>query len=350
MCGGSPEKAPQTYVPTGQPQADAIAQTGIQSLSNTGQNLQSSVDPALANISQNVINNPYFTPAMQGIQNVSNLSQGVGNQQLAMGQGLQHLGQYAAGYGQATAPIAAGAGAQGYGQLQSLVPATTTPELAAAMQVLQTGFDPQQDLYNRQYQQMRDQQNAINAMSGVAGTPYGAGIAGDASRNFNIDWQNQQLGRQLQALSGYNTAASTAAGNAANLVGTGANVLNNGLTTGANLLTSTGGLANTSAMNAAQLGTQGLNTLAQGAQMPYDLWLQQQQAGLAALGAQIQGTNAAAGLTQAGIGDALNYMSTGQNATSVNQNAVAQNNQAAANQSAGFGNLFGSLAGAFLFA
>lgn len=394
MCGGGIKSSPQTYTPTGQPQADMLAQTGIQNLSNTGQNLQSSVDPALQQITSNVINNPYYTRAMGGIQNVSDLSQGVGNADLSAGAGLQALGTQAGamgsnyanqatsygsaaapiaqGYGQATAGIPGVAGAQGYSQLQGLIPATTGPELAAALQVLNTGFDPQKTLYNQQYQQNMDQTNAINAMYGVAGSPYGAGVAGKSAQDFNTNWQNQQLARQIQALSGYDSAASTAAGNAANLVGTGTGVLNAGLTTGQNLLntglttgqsllnngintgvnamTSLGGLQNTSAMNASQLGTQGLNTLAQGAQMPYDLYLQQQQAGLGALGSQIQGTNAAAGLTQAGIGDALNYMKTGQDATSVNQNAVQQDNSAAAAQSAGFGNLFGSLTSMFKFA
>lgn len=434
MCGGNTQKAPTAYMPTGQSGADNFAQTGIQNLTNTGMGLQSSVDPSLAAISQHVIDNPYFNPAMAGMQNASNMAsgsvapqmfqgasqlQGLGNtaagaaaptMQTAVdygkgmsalasgyGQGASPLatsygtgtaGQ-AAGYGQGTSPLAALAGMSGSQALNGLVPATTTPELMAGLQVLQTGFDPQRDLYNQQYQQNLDQQNAINAMNGVAGSPYAAGVTGQSVQNFNTNWENQQLGRQLQALGGYDSAASTAAGNAANLVGTGSNVLNSGLTTGQNLLNSglttgqnllnsglttgqnllnnglttgqslldngisTGvgafhtlsGDANTSALNAANLGTQGLNTMAQGAQLPYDLFLQQQQAGLNALGSRIQGTNSAGGLTQAGVGDSLNYLSAGQNATSLNQNATQINNQAAQAQAAGFGQLFGDVAG-----
>lgn len=395
MCGGNTQQAPQTYTPTGQPGADATAQTGIQSLAGAGAGLQSQVDPALAQISQNVLNNPYFSQAMGGVQNAANMAsstvapqmfqgaqqlQGLGAQaagaanpimQTAIGYGA-NAAPTAAGYGTATAPIAAGAGMAGSDLLNSYAGITSNPELMAGLQVLQTGFDPQQTLYNRNYQQMLDQQNAINSMNGVAGSPYAAGVTGQKAQDFNTDWQNQQLARQLQALGGYDSAASTAAGNLTNLVGTGSNVLNNGLTTGQNLLNNglttgqslldnginTGvsafstltGDANTSNMNAANLGTQGLDTLAKGAQLPYDLYLQQQQAGLAALGAQIQGTNAAGGLTQQATGDALNYLSTGQNATSVNQNATQQNNAVAQQQAAGFGNLFGTLGSMFLFA
>ena len=43
-------------------------------------------------------------------------------------------------------------------------------------------------------------------MSGV-----GAGIASDTTNNFNIDWQNAQLGRQQQAIGAYATGANSAA-------------------------------------------------------------------------------------------------------------------------------------------
>jgi hypothetical protein len=68
-----------------------------------------------------------------------------------------------------------------------------------AQQIEQTGMDPQGALYARTLQQVQDQQRVANAKSGVASSPFGAGLEGDASRNFNIDWQNQQLNRQTQA-------------------------------------------------------------------------------------------------------------------------------------------------------
>jgi hypothetical protein len=57
-----------------------------------------------------------------------------------------------------------------------------------------------------------DQTNAINAMSGLGGTPYGASVGANAMGNFDIDWQNQQLARQAQAAGAAGNAANTAGG------------------------------------------------------------------------------------------------------------------------------------------
>lgn len=71
-------------------------------------------------------------------------------------------------------------------------------------QTAQTAYDPQQALYAKLQQQNQDQTNAINAQSGVAATPYGAGLGALSNQNFNLDWQNAQLGRQQ---TGANTIA-----------------------------------------------------------------------------------------------------------------------------------------------
>ena len=99
--------------------------------------------------------------------------------------------------------------------------------LTGANQVLNMGFDPQSALYNQTQQQVMDQSNATNALSGTGNSPYGTSVTNQANTNFNIDWQNQQLQRAIQALSGYtsgtagansdfagaNTLGSNAAGN-----------------------------------------------------------------------------------------------------------------------------------------
>lgn len=98
----------------------------------------------------------------------------------------------------------------------------------AAQQILQSGFDPQQALYNKSYQQTMDQANAINAMNGVAGTPYGAGLTQQAAQNFNTQWQANQLARQSQAAQGYSNLVSgigQANAGAANLGNAGASAL-----------------------------------------------------------------------------------------------------------------------------
>ena len=81
----------------------------------------------------------------------------------------------------------------GYGTGASMLP--------YAQQIMQTGFDPQQALYNRTLGQVTDQQRAGAAASGVGTSPYATGLENQALSNFNIDWQNQQLGRQATAAS-----------------------------------------------------------------------------------------------------------------------------------------------------
>lgn len=87
-------------------------------------------------------------------------------------------------------------------------------------QILQTGFDPQKQQYMQMFQQQQDQGNAALAQQGLAGTPYGAGIAQQGNQNFDINWQNQQLGRQNQALQG----AGAGLGAAGSAIGQGAGI------------------------------------------------------------------------------------------------------------------------------
>jgi len=326
--GGSTQQAPQAYQPANQAGADQSYQAGASQLSSAGQGLASTVTPQLASIASNVQSNPYYGQALTGAQGAANVATSqVAPQQLSSAASLQNLSQ----------------GASALAPYLSQVPAsytgiTSNPELMAGLQTLQTAYDPQSTLYNQQYQQQQDQQNAINAMSGVAGTPYGAGVAGQASQNFNTNWQNQQLQRQVTGLGAYDSAATTAANNIAALTGASANNYST--------LANTAGSAATTSSN---LGTAGLNTMATAAQLPYDLYLQQQQAGLSALGQQIQGTNSANALTQQGVADQGAYLNIGQGATGLNQSAAQINNQAAQASSAGLGSLFGDITGMFHF-
>lgn len=122
-------------------------------------------------------------------------------------------------------------------------------------QALQQGFDPQNALFNKLFQQQQDQSRAENAASGVATTPYGAALATQGDQNFDLAWQQQQLQRQA---TGANTASQLAGagmgalssgyGNAANLgsaaigaLGTGANALSSGYGAASNLLGAAGG-------------------------------------------------------------------------------------------------------------
>lgn len=79
-------------------------------------------------------------------------------------------------------------------------------------QVLQTAFDPQNALYNRMQQQLTDQSRAAQYARGIQSSPYGASVENLANENFNIDWQNQQLGRQAQGLQAAQGAYGSAQG------------------------------------------------------------------------------------------------------------------------------------------
>ena len=76
-------------------------------------------------------------------------------------------------------------------------------------QALATGFDPQNQLYQQQFQQNQDQTNAVNSMNGVAGSPYGAGVANQSNLNFNTAWGANQQARQQAAAGTANTLAGT---------------------------------------------------------------------------------------------------------------------------------------------
>jgi hypothetical protein len=80
-----------------------------------------------------------------------------------------------------------------------------------AQNIMQTAFDPQQQLYNQTLQQSQDQWRTSEAARGIEMSPYGAGLENKATSDFNINWQNNQLNREA-------TGASAAGG----LVGAGA--------------------------------------------------------------------------------------------------------------------------------
>jgi len=98
-------------------------------------------------------------------------------------------------------------------------------------QIYNTAFDPQQALYNRTSQQLTDQTRAALAARGLDMSGVGAGIEGHTMGDFNLNWQNAQLGRQI------------AGGNAAgSLYSQGLGGIDNALNTGNNTVTQAGNL------------------------------------------------------------------------------------------------------------
>ena len=149
-----------------------------------GQNLPGQVLPQFQDITQQLAASPYAPGFQQG----AGVASGMGQQ---AAQGATSTGQYLQGVG------------------QSLVP--------YAQQIGQTAFDPQNALYARTLQQLQDQMRAGQSARGIATTPYGAGLENQGLSNFNIDWQNQQLQRQLAGGQGMGSLT----GQAGNLIGGG---------------------------------------------------------------------------------------------------------------------------------
>lgn len=182
-------QSPQSFQIPNMQQSAFGAFNSIGNLSNSFGGLGSSVLPQAEQTANNLFNNPYAGGFQTGAGQAANL-----------------------GTDAALAGFQTGANNIGIGQ--SLVP--------YASQVLQTGMDPQSQLYNQTLQQVTDQSNVNNAQSGVATTPYGAGLTNQADANFNINWQNQQLNRQTQALGAAGGALQTGTG----ISNTGVNQMN----------------------------------------------------------------------------------------------------------------------------
>jgi hypothetical protein len=362
--------------------------SNVSSLAAGGQSLVNTAIPGYQGIYQAVQANPYYSGAMAGAQQGADNGQAYAGSNYGMAQQLQGFAQPLQGYQQNIAGAASGIGGYqnqinnlagqvaGYQQnitgqaapLQGYQQALSNfaqPLQGYSDQIAQTAFDPQNALYNRNYQQQMDQQNAINAMYGVAGSPYGAGVAGQTSNNFNIDWQNAQLARQAQGATAIGSLGSTmgnAYGQAAGIGGQIAGLYGQAANVGSqaaglydqsanlsglqgNLYGQAANMGNTAAGiygEASNLNQQGLDVAYQTSQLPNSGYMQQMAAQQAALDALVSGTSGAYNLTQGAIGDYGNYLKIGQSATANAQNAAQMNNQSSGAGLAGLGKLAGA--------
>lgn len=124
----------------------------------------------------------------------------------------QFTNPYASGYQAAGNAAGAQYGATGAADASAANAMTGAGNnaMTGANQVLQMGFDPQNALYQRTLQQLNDTVNANEANRGITSSPYGASVANTADSNFNIDWQNNQLTKAIQALGGYTSGVTGA--------------------------------------------------------------------------------------------------------------------------------------------
>lgn len=222
-------------------------------------------------LTQNYINNPYQAQAQSGAGGASTYATGTLTPQLQGGAtDLSGLGKINSSY----------------------VP-----------QALSAGFDPQNATYNRDYQRAIDQQNSINAQSGVSNTPYGAGVTGQVANNFNLDWLDRALGRQ-----------STAAGTASTLSG----AAGNAYTAGGNV----GGTA--------------VNTQVGGSALPASTYGQNLAQDIAALSGQNTAVSGASGVTDQALQDILAYLGYGTSAGAASAKAQSDTFQ-------GIGSIIGAI-------
>lgn len=90
--------------------------------------------------------------------------------------------------------------------------------LAAGRSTWDAAQDPQNALRDRTQQRITDASRAATSARGIGMGPEAAGIENQATSNFNIDWNNQQLSRMIAALSGM-TSSFAGAGQQGQLVG-----------------------------------------------------------------------------------------------------------------------------------
>ena len=250
-----------------------------------------------------------YGPLTQAGNSTYNTQGGISNQAVTGGQQAnQQLGGVAA----QTIPAAQGllSGYEGgmSGLYSSYLPgaqASMGSNDAYANQALQTGFDPQQQLFNQQFQQQQQQNLASQAQAGVAASPYGAQLSEQGNQNFDINWQQSQLQRE-----------QTAAGTASALQGANANT--------AGVI---GSMLNQELSGAQGLYGQGTSALGTGASALSSLL------GTAS-GAQTGGANAMSGLYGTASSDLAGILGAGSSATTgaAGQSLAQQQNSQGLNQ------------------
>lgn len=216
-----------------------------------------------------------------GIGNLSQYNlggQNLGQYSSTMQQGINNpYAQFGLNNTMAFANAGMGSAAQGLGNAQQLGNMVNP--------LIQTAFDPQNALYARTADQVSQQSLAGLSNSGLATTPWGQGVYGQTMGNFNIDWQNNQLQRQLAGAQGAGQLAGTAYG-----------------------------LGSSAGMGGAQFGM-----------LPYGTYGQINTDKLNTLAGGAAYGNTSSAIPQTAVGDWLSYMNAGTAANNTAINQQAQN-------------------------
>lgn len=79
-------------------------------------------------------------------------------------------------------------------------------QFSAGQNIYNMGADPQNQLHDYMKSQALDSARSADSSRGIAMSPYSAGNESNAMNQFEMGWQNQQLGRGLAGLQGMNQA------------------------------------------------------------------------------------------------------------------------------------------------
>lgn len=329
MGGGG--SAPKAYTPASQPQADSAYMGTLNNLTAADQANMGAVNSGYTNAYNQTANNPFNQSFIQGTVSAANAATGVGNSDIAAGQQAINAANQNYGYANTVAGYAPqfdnlAATAAGYA---TPLAADATQLESYAPELMELGLDPNFANYNYGLKQTQDTQNVQNAESGLAGSPFAAGLTGDASAAYTRNYNAQRLTNAIQALS----ALGTVYGNAGSLRGDALSAL----TGSGNLLNSGIGALNTASgidTNAANLATAGsslegagADTLATAAGMPYEAANSIPENEIAALNAMASGDATMSGSVNNDVTGYGNYLNIGQNATNLDQNAAKINYQ-----------------------
>jgi hypothetical protein len=271
--------APTPYVLGNQQQSASQAQGAATELGNLGAATTGAAVPGYQSLYNSAQTNPYYGNYQAGVGSTGANQVSFGQGEVSQGAGLQALGN----------------------QYASYIPGT-----------LATAYDPQNALYNQTQQANTQQQSAINAANGVAGSPFGAGLTAQNNQNFNINWQNNQQQRQIAGL------------NAAQGLGQ----------TDASLQT-TGG----------DLGAAGYNSQYQGYQAPYQAYNQNQSVISQALNQLVQGDSAAGQPYSAQSQSNLGYLGAALGSEQANLQSFQAQQQADNSFWSGLGSILGGVGG-----
>jgi len=81
---------------------------------------------------------------------------------------------------------------------------------AAGGQMWNTALDPENALHDRTQQRVTDASRAATSARGIGMSPQAGGMETDAVSNFNLDWNDRQLGRQATGMHGLTSAYDSA--------------------------------------------------------------------------------------------------------------------------------------------